>query len=206
LCDRRRQDLERDLAPQALVPRPVHLAHSSRPEEREDLVGTEPCAGSEAHRVWRILLSAVAYSCAASREVRCVEPSRVCSPFSSSPRCRCGLSHTVSSPWIGSMATKPPRRRSYPSSPGRPEATCSSSTSASPPRRARSNGSARTPASAPPPSTRRPPCRASLRSRRRVHRRPWPGRTRWIPPERPPSTPSATTSTRWIWLRRDSRD
>ena len=39
---RRRQHLDRDVALQPLVARPVHLAHPAGADRREDLVGTEP--------------------------------------------------------------------------------------------------------------------------------------------------------------------
>src|SRR5258707_6683351 len=38
------QDLDRDFAGEAGIASTVDLAHASRPEEREDLVGTEACA------------------------------------------------------------------------------------------------------------------------------------------------------------------
>jgi len=47
----RRQDLDRDLPPETRVPRPVHLAHPSGAQRREDLVGTEATARRDRHRV-----------------------------------------------------------------------------------------------------------------------------------------------------------
>ncbi len=45
----RRQHLDRHLPPQPPVARPVDLPHPPGPERRQDLVGTEPAAGGEAH-------------------------------------------------------------------------------------------------------------------------------------------------------------
>ncbi len=53
-CVRRqrlRQHLDRHLARQARVPRPVHLPHPACTERRQDLVGAEPRSGRESHRV-----------------------------------------------------------------------------------------------------------------------------------------------------------
>src|SRR5262249_39975950 len=50
----RGQDLDRHLAPEARIARPVDLAHSSRAERREDLVRPETGARGKAHRgLWR---------------------------------------------------------------------------------------------------------------------------------------------------------
>ena len=46
-----RQDLDRDVPVQPLVPRPVDLSHPARAERREDLVGAEAGAGWECHRM-----------------------------------------------------------------------------------------------------------------------------------------------------------
>ena len=46
------QHLERHVALQLRVTRPVHLAHAARSEGCQDLVGAESCAGSEAH--WEV--------------------------------------------------------------------------------------------------------------------------------------------------------
>ena len=47
---RLRQHLDRHLAPEPRVPRPVHLAHPARAERREDLVGAEASPGGERQR------------------------------------------------------------------------------------------------------------------------------------------------------------
>ena len=47
--ERRRQDLDRDLALEPLVARAVDLAHPSGADRREDLVGTEPRSGRQGH-------------------------------------------------------------------------------------------------------------------------------------------------------------
>jgi hypothetical protein len=44
------QDLDRDLAPQAIVPRPVDLPHSAGAERRQDFVGTEARTCRECYR------------------------------------------------------------------------------------------------------------------------------------------------------------
>src|SRR5439155_20236970 len=49
LRERGRQDLDRNLAPEPRVFRPVDLSHPAGAEWRDDLVGTEPSAGREAH-------------------------------------------------------------------------------------------------------------------------------------------------------------
>ena len=46
-----RQDLDRDVAVELLVPRPVHLAHPTGTQRREDLVGAETSSGCERHQV-----------------------------------------------------------------------------------------------------------------------------------------------------------
>ena len=45
--DRRRQDLDRDLALQLRVGRPIHLAHAAGADRGGDFVGTEACAGDQ---------------------------------------------------------------------------------------------------------------------------------------------------------------
>ena len=45
----RRQDLDRHLARQLRIPRPVHLAHAARAQKPADLVGAEPRAGGQRH-------------------------------------------------------------------------------------------------------------------------------------------------------------
>ena len=45
------QDLDRDLAAQPRVARPVDLAHPARAERGEDLVRPEPCSGGERHEL-----------------------------------------------------------------------------------------------------------------------------------------------------------
>ena len=47
--ERRRQDLDRDLAPQSWVLRPVDFAHSPRAQRRDDLVGAQPAPRSNNH-------------------------------------------------------------------------------------------------------------------------------------------------------------
>ena len=49
LRERRRQHLDRHLAPEPRVLRPVDLAHPARAERREDLVGAELRSGGERH-------------------------------------------------------------------------------------------------------------------------------------------------------------
>ena len=49
LGERRRQDLDRDVARDARVARAIHLAHPARPERGDDLVVTNPGTGSENH-------------------------------------------------------------------------------------------------------------------------------------------------------------
>ena len=44
------QHLDRDVAAEPRVARPVDLAHAAGAERRHDLVGAEPVAGREAHR------------------------------------------------------------------------------------------------------------------------------------------------------------
>jgi hypothetical protein len=51
--ERLRQDLQRDLAPEPRVARPIHLSHSARAERREHLEGTEPLTRLERHFVYR---------------------------------------------------------------------------------------------------------------------------------------------------------
>ena len=45
------QDLERHLAPQAAVPRPVHFSHPAGSERGKDFIRTKSCARDERHRV-----------------------------------------------------------------------------------------------------------------------------------------------------------
>ena len=45
-----RQHLERDVATEAHVPRPIHLAHAAGAERRDDVVATESGACEEGHR------------------------------------------------------------------------------------------------------------------------------------------------------------
>ena len=52
------QDLDRDVAIELPVPRPVHLPHPARAERREDLVGTETRTGSKVSSDWRGLYTA----------------------------------------------------------------------------------------------------------------------------------------------------
>ena len=47
----RRQHLDRDVAVELRVSRPIDLAHAPRADRREDLVGTQPVAGGERHSV-----------------------------------------------------------------------------------------------------------------------------------------------------------
>ena len=49
--ERLRQHLDRDVALELRVPRPVDLPHPARAERREDLVGTEASPGWECHRM-----------------------------------------------------------------------------------------------------------------------------------------------------------
>ena len=44
--ERRRQNLDRDVAIEPRVARPVDFAHPARAERRHDLVRAEPCAGA----------------------------------------------------------------------------------------------------------------------------------------------------------------
>jgi hypothetical protein len=46
-CERVRQDLDRDLAAQRRIRRPIHLAHAAFADGRGDLVDAEARAGSE---------------------------------------------------------------------------------------------------------------------------------------------------------------
>ena len=43
------QELQRDIAPELGVPRPVHLAHAAGADGGEDLVRAEVSAGGEGH-------------------------------------------------------------------------------------------------------------------------------------------------------------
>ena len=43
------KDLDRDVAVEFGVPRPVHLPHPARSERRDDLVGAEPRSSGEGH-------------------------------------------------------------------------------------------------------------------------------------------------------------
>ncbi len=52
-AERLRQDLDRHIALQLRVPRPVHLSHPAHPDGREDFVGTEACSGWKCHPTWR---------------------------------------------------------------------------------------------------------------------------------------------------------
>ena len=45
-----RQYLDRDVPIEAQILRPVDLAHSTRPEERDDLIGAQPRGRGEGHR------------------------------------------------------------------------------------------------------------------------------------------------------------
>jgi hypothetical protein len=47
--ERRRQDLDRDVAAQARVLRTVHLSHPARADRLEDLVGPEAVSRREGH-------------------------------------------------------------------------------------------------------------------------------------------------------------
>jgi hypothetical protein len=47
--ERRRQDLDRDVAAEARILRAVDLAHPSRTERRDDLIGTQTGTGGERH-------------------------------------------------------------------------------------------------------------------------------------------------------------
>ncbi len=49
LRKRRRQHLDRDVALEPLVARPIDLAHPSGADRREDLIGTELRSGDECH-------------------------------------------------------------------------------------------------------------------------------------------------------------
>src|SRR5207302_9232032 len=49
LRKRRRQHLDRHLAPEARIARAIHLAHPTGAEGRQDLVGAEARAGGERH-------------------------------------------------------------------------------------------------------------------------------------------------------------
>jgi hypothetical protein len=49
VCELLRENLDRELAPEALVARAVHLAHASRAEGSEDLVRTELLPRRERH-------------------------------------------------------------------------------------------------------------------------------------------------------------
>jgi hypothetical protein len=46
-CERRRQDLDGDLALESRVGRPVHLPHPAFPDRRGDVVNAEACAGGQ---------------------------------------------------------------------------------------------------------------------------------------------------------------
>jgi hypothetical protein len=50
LGDGLRQHLDRDLAAELRVPRPVHLAHPSRAERRDDLVRPQAGSGCDGHQ------------------------------------------------------------------------------------------------------------------------------------------------------------
>jgi hypothetical protein len=43
------KDLDRNIAPQSRVARPVHLAHAARAQRRDDLIWTECGTGFEPH-------------------------------------------------------------------------------------------------------------------------------------------------------------
>ena len=45
--ERRRQDLDRHVAAQPRILRPVDLSHPARAERREDLVGAQPCSADQ---------------------------------------------------------------------------------------------------------------------------------------------------------------
>ena len=53
LRERRGQDLDRDLAPEPRILRPVDLTHPSGADLAEDLVGAELGAGRQSHRASR---------------------------------------------------------------------------------------------------------------------------------------------------------
>ena len=53
-----REHLDRHVAPEPRVPRPVNLPHPARPQRRKDLVGTETGAGGDRH----LLVSAAQFS------------------------------------------------------------------------------------------------------------------------------------------------
>ncbi len=50
-CEEIRQDFDRDVAIEPGIARPVHFAHSSGSEDREDLVRAETGAAAEGHRL-----------------------------------------------------------------------------------------------------------------------------------------------------------
>src|SRR5437868_2013910 len=50
-----RQYLQRDIALQLRVPRPIDFSHSTRAERREDLIRAEGCAWSQGHWSWILL-------------------------------------------------------------------------------------------------------------------------------------------------------
>jgi len=49
--NRRREDLDRNVAVELSIPRPVDLPHSTRAQRREDLVGAEAGAGGKCYRI-----------------------------------------------------------------------------------------------------------------------------------------------------------
>ncbi len=85
--------LDRDLAAQPRVARPIHLAHAARAEGREDFVRAQPCAGCQGHREVREILA---------------RPYRPSSPGQGRRRTLSGSDGGTSA--IESIATGPPER------------------------------------------------------------------------------------------------
>ncbi len=70
LRERRRQNLDRDVAPEPRVARPVDLSHAARAERREDLVRTEAGAGRNRHADNEFFMNAPPAWPASIRETR----------------------------------------------------------------------------------------------------------------------------------------
>ena len=55
--ERRRQDLQRDVAPELGIARAIHFAHPAGPEQRDDLVDADPGSRRQSHAVGFILVA-----------------------------------------------------------------------------------------------------------------------------------------------------
>ena len=162
-----RQDLQRDVAVEARVLRPVDLPHPARPEGREDLVRTEAGTGGERHedvrKVYGTVSPGASSGCPSSSRNRRPEvevASAAPRPAPASRRSR-HPARSPGAPLPGALPRnavaddRPVPRRADGRAPRASRAGAASSTSAS-----------ATAASSGRPTTARPGCRSSTASRR----------------------------------------